>query len=69
MTRETPITISEIWKPIERFNPISGHRWTEQGKTIGYKVRGGGWLPTEHRTLAAAEKEKALREQILHERR
>lgn len=51
-----------------KFNPISGHYWFEPGETFGYKVVGGGWLPTYHRTLKAAEKELKIREQILEER-
>jgi hypothetical protein len=61
--------IIENFKILHCYNPMSNHRWTEQGKTTGYTVRGGGWLPTKHRTLKGAEKELQLRNQILQERK
>ena len=60
--------IVESFELIHCHNPISGHRWTEHGKSVGFNVHGGGWMPTRHKTLSAAERELLLRKQILQER-
>ena len=64
-----PIHIKEVFKLIHRYNPISGHMWTEHGETVGYEVIGGGWMRTKHKTLKQAEKEVEIREHILTERK
>jgi hypothetical protein len=56
--------IVETFKTIEKFNKLSGHRWTEQGRSTGFEVRGGLWCTTKHRSIEAAQKEVALRESI-----
>lgn len=63
-----PILIKETFKLIHKHNPISGHRWTEHGKTTGWDVTGGGWMRSTHKTLKDAEKEAATRKKILEER-
>jgi hypothetical protein len=60
--------IKENFKCIHKHNPISGHSWAEHGETTSYSVVGGGWMPTEHKTLRQAEKEVTIRQQILKER-
>ena len=60
--------IVEAFELIHCNNPISGHQWTEHGRSIGFFVRGGGWMPTRHKTLSSAKKELQLRKQILQER-
>ena len=56
-----PPRIVETFKLIHRRNPISVHQWTEQGKTTGYDVVGGGWMRSHHRTLKQAEIEVEFR--------
>ena len=63
-----PVTIKEEFELIHKHNPASGHHWTEAGKTTGFRVEGGGWAPTHHRTLRAAEKEAETRNRTLSER-
>ena len=60
--------IVESFELIHRYNPISDHRWTEHGKSVGFTVHGGSWMPTRHKTLPAAERELFIRKQILQER-
>ena len=60
--------IAESFELIYCNNPISGHQWTEHGRSKGFFVHGGGWMPTRHTTLPSAEKELHLRKQILQER-
>ena len=60
--------ITELFEIITCKNPISGHVWQEHGRSYGYQVNGGGWMPTKHSTLKGAEKELELRKQILQER-
>jgi len=60
--------ITENFQSVKKTNPVSGHGWTEKGKLLYYTVRGGGWLPTNHRTIKGASRELALRNQILKER-
>lgn len=59
------IKITETFKTSWKHNPISGHSWLEQGPSTGFEVSGGRFARTKHRTLAQAEKEKALRESML----
>jgi hypothetical protein len=59
-----PIRIVDVFQFVERRNPISGHRWAERGKHIGYEVCGGRWIRQFHRTLDAAEQDKAIKESI-----
>ena len=56
------VTITEVYKKISRHNRESGHSWTEYGNLLGYRVRGGFFCATFHRTLEEAEKEKQIRE-------
>lgn len=65
---DEPPAIIELCKSIPCQNPISGHCWNEQGETIGYQIVGGGWMPEKFKSLRLAEKELALRKQILAER-
>ena len=60
--------ITKLLEVIICKNPISGHVWQEHGRSYGYQVNGGGWMPTRHKSLPAAEKELQLRKQILQER-
>ena len=60
--------IVELFELIHCHNPISGHQWTEHGRSIGFFVHGGGWPPTRHKTLPAAESELFIRKQMLQER-
>jgi hypothetical protein len=64
----TPPAIHDVRKRIEKHNPISGHRWAEDGDIIGYDVTGGGWMRTHHKTERGAEKELGIRETICTER-
>jgi len=57
-----------VCKRVECYNPISGHRWSEDGEISGYDVTGGGWMRTSHSTLKGAEKELTLRNKICKER-
>ena len=56
--------ITEIFKTIPKYNPISGHRWTEYGKSTGFEVSGGLWTTTRHRTKESAIKEIKTRNGI-----
>lgn len=56
--------ISECFHTIEKHNPISGHRWTEQGESYGWEVSGGYWTRTFHKKYEAAVKEKEIRDSI-----
>ena len=55
MFNEEPY-ITELFEIITCKNPISGHVCQEHGRTYGYQVNGGGWMPTRHKSLPAAEK-------------
>lgn len=54
-------SINEVFKTVNCSNPVSGHKWTENGKSIGFEVRGGLWITTRHKTKELAEKELDLR--------
>lgn len=58
------LRIIEVFETIERHNPVSGHRWSEQGDSIGFEVTGGRWVRARFKTLAAAERDKAIKESI-----
>lgn len=49
------LRIREVFKLVHRHNPISGHRWTEHGKTTGYEVVGKFGVISKHRKLERAE--------------
>ena len=52
----TQAIIREVFKKTDRFNPVSGHRWTEHGETTAYQVIGNGVVHSRHRTHEAADK-------------
>jgi hypothetical protein len=52
----TKVTIREIFKKIDKTNPISGHQWSEHGDTAGYQVMGAVGVHSKHKTIKAAEK-------------
>jgi len=52
-----PVRITEVFKRINKHNPISGHSWTEHGETTGYEISGGVFVGrTKCKTLKQAEK-------------
>lgn len=55
------IRIVKVYKKIDRYNSISGHNWTEDGKFLYYEVRGGFFAATKHKTLKSAKKEMTER--------
>lgn len=57
-------SINEIFKTVHKSNPVSGHKWSENGKSIGFEVRGGLWFTTRHKTMKNAKKELDLRIRI-----
>ena len=44
------LRIREVFKLIEHYNPISGHRWFTHGPTKAYQVVGPYGMVSEHRT-------------------
>jgi hypothetical protein len=54
--------IVKNFKTLNKYNPVSGHSWSVPGSFIGWSVTGGRWITTNHRSLAAAEKEVKTRE-------
>lgn len=54
----TQAIIREVFKKINKTNPISGHAWTEHGDTIWYQVMGAGIIHSRHKTHDAAEKSR-----------
>jgi hypothetical protein len=53
------VAIREIFKNIDRKNPISGHEWTEHGPTTGYEIAGPFGVVDRARTQAGAERRRA----------
>ena len=51
--------IREVFKLINKKNPISGHEWFEYGPTTSYEVVGPTGVVSTHRTQAGADKAKA----------
>jgi len=51
--------VVEVFRRIERHNPISGHRWVEYGDLLRYEVRTTFGLVTKHKTEKSADAEKA----------
>ena len=48
------VRIREVFKTIDRRNPISGHEWTEHGPTTGYEVVGPFGVLEKCRTEVSA---------------
>ena len=53
------VRLVEVFKTVEKRNPISGHRWTEHGETIAYEVVTPGG---RHRYKSEAKAVKELAE-------
>lgn len=50
------VRIREVFRRIEKHNPISGHSWIEHGPTTAYEVVGPTGVVSRHVTEAAALK-------------
>lgn len=51
----------EVFKQINCKNPISGHEWTEDGKSLGWECHGGYFAASHHKTEAKAREEAEWR--------
>ena len=55
----TTVRIREVYKRIDHYNPLSGHRWTTAGPTTGYEVIGAVGVSSFHTSETKAVKEAA----------
>lgn len=53
------VRIREVFKRIEKHNPVSGHRWTEHGPTTSYEIAGPTGVCARARSQAGADKKRA----------
>ena len=49
------VRITEVYQEITKSNPVSGHRWTEKGKLLGYEIYGPTGLLSTHKKPEMAE--------------
>lgn len=63
--RDGEYGVYERTKTVDKHNPISGHRWTEEIKQNGFEVSGGNFYTGKyHRTLKGAKNEIELRKKV-----
>lgn len=60
-TDTSDIGIVEVYKRVPNNNPRGEGAFDEVGEPIAFEVHGGFFIATRHKTMKAAEKEKAER--------